>query len=88
MPPGRKLRQKISKKLAKMETLRRRPGGDKCHLCGSPLDFSIRRTKHPLYVTVDHLIPKSLGGGDHINNLKLAHRSCNMRRGNSMEFGE
>lgn len=32
--------------------------------------------------TVDHIIPVSKGGTDHISNLRLAHASCNQRRGN------
>lgn len=30
----------------------------------------------------DHVIPKSLGGPNHIGNYKLAHRDCNSSRGN------
>lgn len=32
--------------------------------------------------TVDHLIPKSIGGSDELNNLALACRRCNERRYN------
>jgi 5-methylcytosine-specific restriction endonuclease McrA len=32
-------------------------------------------------VTVDHLWPQSWGGSDEIDNLRLAHGSCNSRRG-------
>lgn len=29
----------------------------------------------------DHIIPRALGGGDHLSNLAPAHRSCNARKG-------
>lgn len=32
--------------------------------------------------TIDHYIPLSRGGDWHIDNLKLAHRICNVRKGN------
>ncbi|MBW4435195.1 MAG: HNH endonuclease [Pelatocladus maniniholoensis HA4357-MV3] len=32
--------------------------------------------------TVDHLIPRSLGGTDEVDNLALACRRCNERRYN------
>ena len=28
-------------------------------------------------ITIDHLVPKSKGGGDNIENLRLAHSICN-----------
>jgi 5-methylcytosine-specific restriction endonuclease McrA len=34
--------------------------------------------------TVDHIIPKSKGGGDDWENLRPAHRSCNGRRGDDI----
>lgn len=33
-------------------------------------------------MTVDHVIPVSLGGGNNLKNLRPAHASCNERRGN------
>lgn len=32
--------------------------------------------------TIDHVVPQSLGGSDEIDNLALACRNCNERRGN------
>ena len=45
--------------------------GDVCHLCNKPGAD-----------TADHLIPRSLGGDNSIDNQRPAHRSCNSRRGN------
>lgn len=35
--------------------------------------------------TIDHIIPLSVGGSDEIDNLALACRNCNERRGNRIE---
>ncbi|MBW4694143.1 MAG: HNH endonuclease [Lyngbya sp. HA4199-MV5] len=47
-----------------------------CEYCHSPKRLSANR------FTVDHLIPKSLGGSDDFDNLALACRRCNERRYN------
>ncbi|MBN3925793.1 HNH endonuclease signature motif containing protein [Nostoc sp. NMS4] len=49
-----------------------------CEYCHSPERISTTR------FTVDHLIPKSIGGSDELNNLALACRRCNERRYNSV----
>lgn len=46
----------------------------RCHLCGR----LVRRAD----ASVDHVIPSSKGGPSTMNNLKLAHRSCNFAKGN------
>lgn len=43
--------------------------GDTCHLC-----------TRPGATTADHLIPRSLGGLDTLENLRPAHHRCNSRR--------
>ena len=35
--------------------------------------------------TIDHILPQSAGGSDDIDNLALACRNCNERRGNRSE---
>jgi hypothetical protein len=47
-----------------------------CEYCHSPEFLSTA----PL--TIDHLVPQSLGGADNIENLALACRRCNERRYN------
>ncbi|AFZ59361.1 HNH endonuclease [Anabaena cylindrica FACHB-243] len=47
-----------------------------CEYCHSPERISTTR------FTLDHVIPKSLGGADDIDNLALACRRCNERRYN------
>src|SRR5699024_3617471 len=43
--------------------------GDTCHLCA-----------RAGATTADHLIPRSLGGDDSLENLRPAHSSCNSAR--------
>ncbi|HKV68352.1 MAG TPA: HNH endonuclease signature motif containing protein [Gaiellales bacterium] len=58
--------------------------GDLCPLCGLPLDLSLG-ARHPNGVTFDHIIRVADGGGDDLDNLQLAHRPCNTRRGHEEE---
>lgn len=44
--------------------------GNKCQYCGA--------TKH---LTIDHIIPRSKGGGDHWHNLVVACSTCNTKKG-------
>ena len=43
--------------------------GDVCHLCGQPGAD-----------TADHLIPRSAGGLNQLENLRPAHATCNSKR--------
>ncbi len=47
-----------------------------CEYCHSPEKISATR------FTIDHIIPKSLGGSNNLDNLALACRRCNERRYN------
>lgn len=47
----------------------------RCSLCG--------RFMKLIDVTIDHIIPKSKGGENHINNYAPAHKICNFQKGNS-----
>lgn len=55
--------------------------GIECAICGEPLDRHLRDPQHPRYVTFDHIVPRAAGGVDRLDNLRLAHRSCNTARG-------
>ena len=46
--------------------------GDSCFLCRQPLGDDI---------TVDHLVPVTAGGPNHLANMALAHKACNLRMG-------
>jgi HNH endonuclease len=47
-----------------------------CEYCHSPELLSANR------FTIEHLVPRSLGGSDEVDNLALACRRCNERRYN------
>lgn len=50
--------------------------GDHCWYCGFTFTESGDRA-----CTIDHVIPRSEGGPNHVDNLRLACFYCNMRRG-------
>lgn len=58
-----------------------------CHLCGLEIvDHRYKKgccdkAKHLHWLTVDHLIPRSQGGADVLENYRPAHHACNSRRG-------
>lgn len=51
-----------------------------CWLCERPVTFQA--------MTLDHVIPKSKGGGFFAANLRPAHRLCNLRRGNRLPWSQ
>lgn len=53
--------------------------GSVCWLCGKPIDLTAPRSS-PLGLSVDHVIPRSKGGGDNLDNLRPAHHHCNTSR--------
>jgi hypothetical protein len=55
-----------------------------CHLCGQVVDMSLKRT-FGFGATVDHVLPISKGGLDVMENVKLAHWSCNRKKGNRVD---
>ena len=51
-----------------------------CGICGRPVDFELRYP-HPMSPCIDHIIPVSKGGHpSDLNNLQLAHRTCNRQK--------
>lgn len=54
-----------------------------CAICGGQMGFSQRCGQNA--VTLDHIVPKSKGGGNAIANLRAVHRRCNEARGDSMD---
>jgi len=55
--------------------------GRRCHLCNKLARLDVGHL-HPLAAEVDHLIPISKGGGNVWDNVAIAHRACNMKKGN------
>lgn len=52
----------------------------KCQLCGDPIDLSLSYPNKNSF-SVDHIIPRSLGGGSGVANLQAAHLQCNRKKG-------
>lgn len=53
-----------------------------CGICDQPISKGGDKGKGAL--TVDHIIPKSLGGTNENANLQPAHSVCNRRRSNTV----
>ena len=54
-----------------------------CHLCGKPIDPTLRGTTHPQAPELDEIIPVSKGGNPYQwDNIRLAHKHCNRQRSN------
>lgn len=59
-----------------------------CGICGKPVDFSLKYP-HPFSKCIDHIIPVSRGGHpSDIDNLQLAHWSCNRAKSNKIVDGK
>jgi 5-methylcytosine-specific restriction endonuclease McrA len=50
----------------------------KCLICSAPLRFDAQTGGG---VTVEHIVPRKLGGTDELLNLGLAHARCNYTKG-------
>lgn len=53
-----------------------------CSLCGGIVDMTLKRADSLMCPSVDHIIPRSLGGTNDPANLALAHLLCNIRKSN------
>ena len=47
--------------------------------------FEPEQHLHEDYATIEHIVPKALGGpADRLSNLALSHRRCNARKGEEL----
>lgn len=51
-----------------------------CQICFELVDYSADH-QSDWYPTIDHIVPRSKGGDDRLENLRTAHRWCNSVRG-------
>jgi len=51
----------------------------RCYLCNEPVDMELPRTSR-YGATLDHVIPLTKGGQDSLDNVRLAHWICNIRK--------
>lgn len=59
-----------------------------CHICGLPIPTWLVCSDHPLFGTIDHIVPKAAGGGDTAENRAPAHACCNQAKGNRPELSQ
>lgn len=54
--------------------------GTGCGICGEPVDMGLRRSDLGgiMCPSVDHILPRALGGSDEPGNLQLTHLYCNI----------
>jgi len=75
---------KLTKSMKQILKLWKKHEG-KCHICGQLVPNPLLQTElltSSNYPSRDHIIPKSKGGSYKQKNLLLAHRKCNVVRGN------
>lgn len=60
-----------------------RRDGSLCAICCYPMKLRANPNKDPDAATIDHRVPRSRGGTNHIDNVQLAHRRCNQARGDA-----
>ena len=72
------LRRHLDKKAAREQLLRR--DGNACWRCGNPMRFG-EPFNAGKAATIEHRIPKALGGSDELDNLVLCHVGCNRHLG-------
>ena len=58
--------------------------GNVCHLCDGEIDLSLPRNSR-FGATIDHVVPVSKGGADTLENMRLAHWICNIKKGNRVD---
>lgn len=54
--------------------------GAPCHLCGLPIDYSLK-SPDPMSFVADHVKPRAKGGSDGYANQAAAHKVCNEKKG-------
>lgn len=53
--------------------------GNKCGICTQPVNLELRFPDQ-MSRSVDHVVPRALGGADDVSNYQLAHYICNVRK--------
>jgi 5-methylcytosine-specific restriction endonuclease McrA len=62
-----------------------RAEGGRCHICGLPIQPGLHKN-HPGAMQVDHVHALTRGGDPFDpSNLRVAHRRCNLQKGNGRQ---
>ena len=56
--------------------------GSVCYLCNEPVDRNA--PFGPDMLNIDHVVPVSRGGASNIENLRIVHYACNIRKGGGL----
>lgn len=51
-----------------------------CHICGKPIDYSLK-WPDPMCFVVDHVVAIANGGSDVLSNKAASHSGCNSKKG-------
>jgi ribosomal protein S27AE len=78
--PSEYARRRNKEKVRRLRPLVLARYGMTCYLCAGPILYGTDSV-HPLALTMDHLMPVSMGGRDTVDNLRPAHRACNEDKG-------
>lgn len=57
-----------------------------CALCSHTIFVGRYVFPHPDSLEIDHIIPRSLGGRDQLENTQPTHRECNGKKSDKPEF--
>ncbi|MGH2517271.1 MAG: HNH endonuclease, partial [Ktedonobacterales bacterium] len=78
---------RLMTRIAETDATFTRHGADwvgRCLICGGPLRFAAATGEG---ATVEHILPRSLGGTSELRNLGITHASCNSEKGKRWDGG-
>lgn len=78
-PPCRRLKNLRLVGAGVISTEQARALGTVCGICGEDIDLMVRKPD-ALAPSIDHIVPRALGGTDDLANLQMAHFGCNQRK--------
>lgn len=74
-------------RIAETDTTFRHSGRDwvgKCLICGGPVRFDAQTGEG---ATIEHIVPRTLDGGNELSNLGVTHLRCNAEKGRRWDAG-